>query len=375
MGVSDRNYRIGDYGEGGGFRRALRRMFIEGDDFFGWSVPLFTVPRSVPGIGGIAVRVHLLYILFIAGQLIWPIRRDAVGFAFAGFSMASLFVLVLLHEFGHCLACRRVGGEADRVLMWPLGGLAECRPPFNWRASLITTLGGPGVNLVLVPILGVVILALGGGWGAVIYNPFDPTAVWNNVAWFNVQTSYTRYLLWSVYNANLALLLFNMLLPMYPMDCGRVVQELLWSRLGYKKATIIACNLGMVVAVIVGMYALVGDHPRSMLLGLALFGGLTSFTTRRRVALMDHPEPWSFDTDRGYRGLNADAPAKARGEEAQSDRAYQAALKRQQREKAQQAEVDRILAKIRASGMDSLTRGERATLKDATEKQRGMKGA
>ena len=40
---------------------------------------------------------------------------------------ATIFVfgmLVLVHELGHCFACRRVGGEADDVLMWMLGGLA-----------------------------------------------------------------------------------------------------------------------------------------------------------------------------------------------------------------------------------------------------------
>ena len=36
----------------------------------------------------------------------------------------SLFLIVLMHEFGHALACRQVGGTADQIVLWPLGGVA-----------------------------------------------------------------------------------------------------------------------------------------------------------------------------------------------------------------------------------------------------------
>jgi Zn-dependent protease len=29
----------------------------------------------------------------------------------------AIFLMVLLHEFGHALACRQVGGEAKRILL------------------------------------------------------------------------------------------------------------------------------------------------------------------------------------------------------------------------------------------------------------------
>src|SRR6266480_4416405 len=41
----------------------------------------------------------------------------------------ALFVIVLLHEFGHALACRQVGGQADQIVLWPLGGVAYVAPP------------------------------------------------------------------------------------------------------------------------------------------------------------------------------------------------------------------------------------------------------
>ncbi len=375
MGFQDRRYDTGDYGEGGGVRRALRRMFVEGDDFFGWSLPLFSVPRGVPGIGGIAVRIHLLYVLFIVVQLLVSLRRDGLGVHYTAAMMATLFVLVLLHEFGHCLACRRVGGEADRVLMWPLGGLAFCRPPHRWDASLITTLGGPGVNVVLVPVLGGALLAAGAGWDALIFNPFDPQSVLLS-GWF---TEYWRIWLWSAYFTNLVLLGFNMLLPMFPMDAGRVVQEVLWARIGYRKSMTIAVNLGLVLAIAVGLFALMGGT--NMLFAVAVFAGITCFAEKRRLAMMEDAGPLEgYDFSRGYGGMpnvagggGREGAGEGGGWRASSaqDRAFAAAAKRQEADRLIQVEVDRILEKIAREGMGSLTRKERATLKDATERKRG----
>ena len=41
----------------------------------------------------------------------------------------ALFLIVMLHEFGHALACRQVGGRADQIVLWPLGGVAYVDPP------------------------------------------------------------------------------------------------------------------------------------------------------------------------------------------------------------------------------------------------------
>src|SRR5438094_788479 len=41
----------------------------------------------------------------------------------------ALFLIVMLHEFGHALACRQVGGRANQIVLWPLGGVAYVDPP------------------------------------------------------------------------------------------------------------------------------------------------------------------------------------------------------------------------------------------------------
>src|SRR6185503_8923737 len=66
----------------------------------------------------------------------------------------SLFGIVTLHEFGHALACRSVGGRADEILLWPLGGIAFVAPPPLPGATLWSIAAGPLVNVALLPILG-----------------------------------------------------------------------------------------------------------------------------------------------------------------------------------------------------------------------------
>ena len=41
----------------------------------------------------------------------------------------ALFMIVVMHEYGHSLACRQVGGQANQIVLWPLGGVAYVAPP------------------------------------------------------------------------------------------------------------------------------------------------------------------------------------------------------------------------------------------------------
>src|SRR5271170_1936249 len=77
----------------------------------------------------------------------------------------ALFLIVMLHEFGHALACRQVGGRADRIVLWPLGGVAYVDPPPRPAATLWSIAAGPLVNVVLYPILTIFLMqARSLGW-------------------------------------------------------------------------------------------------------------------------------------------------------------------------------------------------------------------
>ena len=336
----------------GRFRETLARVFGDADNPFNWALTLGT-------IAGIRVRIHIFFVLFIAARLLYSIAQDHWGIAYALLAMSALFVLVLLHEFGHCLACRAVGGEADDILMWPLGGLASCHPPDTWRANLVTTLGGPLVNVAILPVTALALLAAGMS-DAIVFNPFRPGAVMSGL------DAYWKVALWLTHYLNIVLLGFNVLLPIFPLDGGRILREVLWSRIGRTPSLEAAVTIGLVGSIVLGLFGLVGNH--AMLVGIALFGGLTCWFERRRLRAVDElgrvgeSGLWGAGSD-DWRGVDAqeddEPPEPSRRE-----------LKRREREAIEQAEVDRVLAKIASEGMASLTKRERATLERATKRRR-----
>jgi Zn-dependent protease len=138
----------------------------------------------------------------------------------------GLFILVTMHEFGHALACRQVGGRAERIVLWPLGGIAFVSPPPRAGAMLWSIAAGPMVNLLLLPILTYAQHAAG------------------RAGWVNTNVDAYLVLLW-LWRINLMLLLFN-LLPIYPLDGGQIVRALLWFPLGQIRSLFIATGIGFV---------------------------------------------------------------------------------------------------------------------------------
>ena len=85
----------------------------------------------------------------------------------------ALFLIVMLHEFGHALACRQVGGTSNQIVLWPLGGVAYVNPPQRPGATLWSIAAGPLVNVALLPILcGLVALGRSTGWAETMPNAY-----------------------------------------------------------------------------------------------------------------------------------------------------------------------------------------------------------
>src|SRR6478672_6964479 len=78
-------------------------------------------------------------------------RYSSVGWTIAEY--LALFLIVTLHEFGHAMACRQVGGTANQIVLWPLGGTAYVDPPPRPGATLWSIAAGPLVNVALLPLL------------------------------------------------------------------------------------------------------------------------------------------------------------------------------------------------------------------------------
>jgi Zn-dependent protease len=146
----------------------------------------------------------------------------------------TLFGIVLLHEFGHALACRQVGGRADRIMLWPLGGVAYVAPPARPGATLWSIAAGPLVNLALAPltVVGIAAATLLQGEGP----PSEFLQFALGIAWINA-----------------ALLIFN-LLPIYPLDGGQILYALLWFAVGRVAALRIVSVIGLVGGAAVALF-------------------------------------------------------------------------------------------------------------------------
>lgn len=146
----------------------------------------------------------------------------------------GLFAIVLLHEFGHALACRSVGGAANTIMLWPLGGMAFVNPPPRPGAVLWSIAAGPLVNVLLIPVLLVPWMFPVG------------TLDMENINGFSG-------FLFSLLVINVMLLLFN-LLPIYPLDGGQILQAILWFFIGRARSLRVVSVIGMICAAPLGLF-------------------------------------------------------------------------------------------------------------------------
>src|SRR5271169_77741 len=106
---------------------------------------------------GITVYLHWMWFLIAAYEISNPQQRYS-SHLWNALEYLSLFAIVTMHEFGHALACRSVGGRAEQIVLWPFGGVAYVDPPPRPGAVLWSLAAGPLVNVVLAPILTVLLL-------------------------------------------------------------------------------------------------------------------------------------------------------------------------------------------------------------------------
>ncbi len=206
------------------------------------SVPLFR-------IRGIQVYLHWSWLVVAYFEIVNRVNRYQ-SMSWNIIEYLAIFGIVLLHEFGHALACRQVGGQANRIMLWPLGGVAFVQPPPRPGAVLWSIAAGPLVNVILVPITVIAfVIAAGAGLR-------------------QEHRDFVHFLL-SISAINLGLLIFN-LLPIYPLDGGQILQALLWFFIGQARSLMVSGIIGLAGAAGVIVLALVRLQDRWLAL-VAIF--------------------------------------------------------------------------------------------------------
>ncbi|MGQ9661875.1 MAG: site-2 protease family protein [Kiritimatiellia bacterium] len=233
--------------------------------------------RGIPlgRVFGINVRLHLTFLLYALYRI-----QSGGNPVLALLHLSGLYGCILLHEIGHALASRWCDGEAEEILLWPLGGLAYTRPAFHPTAHLISTVAGPTVTLALW---------LGFSFGSLVLAQVLGILRLASLGW----------LLWffsDMARLNLWLLLFN-LIPAFPMDGGRILRDLLWFPLGVERATRVAVAVSRLIAIVAGVWAIVRGEYWIVMLAVFIFlqsgieyrllawqgGVLEPFSVRERI--------------------------------------------------------------------------------------------
>lgn len=171
------------------------------------------VPKVYIGeVLGIRVRVSGAFLLL------------ALAFVAAGMGSHAmvLMVSVLGHEMAHALASSGFGAMPREVEIYPFGGVLEVEGDWGETAAeAVVALAGPLHNLVLA----------GLAW------------------WLSELPLWRPGTLTLFIETNLMLGLFN-LLPVLPLDGGRVIRAMIADRLGYRRATSLMTSHGRLVAVV-----------------------------------------------------------------------------------------------------------------------------
>lgn len=224
---------------------------------------------------GIPVKVHWtfsLLVLWVVGAswnygLTWLQTGWQLLFVF------SLFLCVVLHEYGHALTARRFGVRTRDIILSPIGGIARLeRLPEKPLQEFLVAIAGPMVNVAIA------ICLLPYFYFYPISNFFEKIY---SLRIFDEGLDFVPAIL----VLNLILATFNMI-PAFPMDGGRILRSLLALKMPRIQATKIASYIGQAFGVLFILWAFV---PTDFLPFNLENGGITTgfigmfilFTARR----------------------------------------------------------------------------------------------
>jgi stage IV sporulation protein FB len=288
-----------------------------------------------------------------------------------------LFLSVLLHEFGHVISARMTGGDGEDILITPFGGLAFCVPAPTFSSRFRTATGGPLVNLALCALtLPAVVTSSSEQEIRDCFNPFVfPSLELSGES----AGSLVQPLLLIVFTANWLLLLIN-LLPVHPLDGGRMLHLLLQSRFDGIVARSIYLRIGLICGwgmVLVGLWI-----ENTWLMAIAAVVISLNMTETYQMHFPSETEEsfMGYDFSQGYTSLerSIDDDEFAPPKPAQPGLLARWKAQREEERQRRQAEEDRdmerrldeLLDKLHLGGEASLTPAERKQLKQISARLR-----
>ncbi|MBF7151095.1 MULTISPECIES: stage IV sporulation intramembrane metalloprotease SpoIVFB [Bacillus] len=198
-----------------------------------------------------------------------------------------LFCIVLIHELGHAFAAAHYNWRIKKIQLLPFGGVAELEEHGNksLKEELVVVIAGP-IQHIWMMAVGYILFET--GWlGAELYYFF----MWNNII----------------------ILAFN-LLPIWPLDGGKVLFNVLSYRFPYLQAHEKMMKLSCVFFSVILVWQLLWNSNNIMMWVLLIFLAISLYREwkQRRYAFM------RFLLERYYgnkRGIEKIAPIEVQSED------------------------------------------------------------
>jgi stage IV sporulation protein FB len=306
------------------------------------------------------VRVSVFFPLVLL--VVWAQLKD---FPVAAVFSVILLLSVLAHEFGHVLAARATGGGGDEILIWPLGGLAFVQSGPGVASRLMTSAAGPLFNLAVCAIV-----AWPVSQSALAAEAFNPLV-------FPLVTLTDRVLsdvLVLIFTANWILLLVN-LIPVYPLDGGRMLQTVLTARWGGDTGGTAYIRIGFLCAFAILLGGMMVESVWVVSIGAIVLVLNMQETTQRGSSDEYDDSFMGYDFSAGYTSLERESTSAAEKRPGLLQRwkeKRRLQKEQQEREDAEEAErrLDELLAKVHEHGMDSLTDAEKRQLRQVSDRYR-----
>ncbi|EHS56085.1 M50 family metallopeptidase [Paenibacillus kribbensis] len=170
-------------------------------------------------VRGVTLSLHPLFVLVMLTSVLTGHFIEIM----------TLFTLVFIHELGHATAASLLGARVLSIQMLPFGGVAviEDQGKLNAWKEVVIALAGPLQNGIMIIIL-----------------------LWfRNVS--GAEHDYVNYII----QGNAVIALFN-LLPILPLDGGKILQALISLFLSYHRTLVWTFRASIVTSLLFCMYGI-----------------------------------------------------------------------------------------------------------------------
>lgn len=194
---------------------------------------------------------------------------SAKNLTFGFLAMALIYGSVLIHEFCHAIVGNIVGIPMNKIVFWALGLAAVTNKPAKTGAQEFKmAVAGPVSSLAIAAFLTAAL--------NILKLPAD---------------SFSAQLILIVRNANIAVAIFN-LLPIFPMDGGRILRSIVWGLAKDKiRATRFAVGAAYAVAALMFVYGVWNG-----LVMFCVFAAFLFFTAPGELVMLEQEKKLSSFT-------------------------------------------------------------------------------